>query len=105
MKPQYLVLAAIVAPFLYDRYLNLAGMIGNRPDAFQNVHNVKSKEIKFRDRLKNCEDVLLVESQGKALLSCDAGRDRWNTVMVRLRVQPKNLAHASNTRRASSAAT
>ncbi|PSN63221.1 calcium-dependent phosphotriesterase [Corynespora cassiicola Philippines] len=88
----YLVLAAIVAPFLYDRYLNLAAMIGNRPDAFQNVHNVKSKEIKFRDRLKNCEDVLLVESQGKALLSCDAGRDRWNTVMGVFR---RDLGHQS----------
>lgn len=35
----------------------------------------------FKDELKNCEDVVTIPSQGAAILSCDPGRDMWNTVM------------------------
>lgn len=37
--------------------------------------------VKFSDRLRNCEDALLVEEDRVAILSCDPGRDYWNTVM------------------------
>lgn len=39
--------------------------------------------MKFADKLRNCEDALLDEAMGLAILSCDVGRDKWNTVMVR----------------------
>jgi arylesterase/paraoxonase len=46
------------------------------PDVF------KDYRIKFEKEVRNCEDIILDEARGAAILSCDAGRDRWNTVMV-----------------------
>ncbi|KAH6646168.1 putative paraoxonase [Truncatella angustata] len=43
--------------------------------------NFTSYEVKFTDQIRNCEDVLLVETLGLALLACDPGRETWNTVM------------------------
>lgn len=58
--------------------------MSNRPGKLQEVNVFKSLETKFQDEIRNCEDVILVEGKGVALLSCDPGRDRWNTVMVSL---------------------
>ncbi|KAI1842210.1 hypothetical protein JX266_011618 [Neoarthrinium moseri] len=33
------------------------------------------------DKIRSCEDALLIESAGVALLPCDPGRERWNSVM------------------------
>jgi arylesterase/paraoxonase len=57
-------------------------MLANRPGKFQEIYNIKSHELLFQDRVRNCEDVVLDEEKGVAFLSCDEGRDRWNTVMV-----------------------
>jgi arylesterase/paraoxonase len=57
-------------------------MLANRPGKFQAVNEWKRYEVRFRDRMRNCEDVVLVETEGVAVVSCDGGRDRWNTVMV-----------------------
>lgn len=46
------------------------------------VNTFKSHEVLFKDYVRNCEDVLMEESLGVAFVSCDPGRDRWNTVMV-----------------------
>ncbi|KAK7514575.1 uncharacterized protein IWZ02DRAFT_444724 [Phyllosticta citriasiana] len=51
------------------------------PDKLTKVNVFKEHEVKFRELLKNCEDVILVEEEQVALLSCDPGRDNWNTVM------------------------
>lgn len=75
-----LVLAAI-APFLYDRYLTFSSLAANRPSKLEPIYTFKKHEIKFRDYIRNCEDVILDEGMGLAILSCDPGRDRWNTVM------------------------
>jgi hypothetical protein len=40
-------------------------------------------EIKFADRIRNCEHSLLIEEKGVAILGCDPGRDGMNTVMVK----------------------
>jgi arylesterase/paraoxonase len=56
-------------------------MMANRPGKFQNLNNFKSHEVKFRNQLRNCEDVLLEEGMGIAFLSCNPQRDQWNTVM------------------------
>ncbi|KAF1940494.1 hypothetical protein EJ02DRAFT_406476 [Clathrospora elynae] len=77
----YLIALAVIAPYLYDRYVALSGMLANRPGSFQNLNKFESHEIKFQDQLRNCEDVLLEEGMGIAFLSCNPGRDRWNTVM------------------------
>lgn len=57
-------------------------MLANAPAKLEGFNSFKSYEIKFADQIRNCEDVILEESLGVALLSCDPGRDRWNTVMV-----------------------
>lgn len=44
--------------------------------------NFSSYEVKFADQIRNCEDAVLVEARGIALLACDPGRETWNTVMV-----------------------
>ena len=72
----------MTAPYLYDRYLTLSALLSNGPGRIQSVNNFQDYEIKFKDRLRNCEDVLVDENIGIAFLSCDPGRDRWNTVMV-----------------------
>jgi len=54
-----LVLAALTAPYLYDRYLTLSALLSNGPGRIQSVNNFQDYEIKFKDRLRNCEDVLV----------------------------------------------
>lgn len=76
------MILALVAPYLYDRYLALSALLSNGPGKIANLNNFKSHEIRFQDRIRNCEDVLVEEVMGVAFLSCDPGRDRWNTVMV-----------------------
>ncbi|KAL0262590.1 hypothetical protein SLS55_001558 [Diplodia seriata] len=49
--------------------------------SLQNVTTFKEQQIKHQDILKNCEDVVVLEDQGVAILSCDPQRDAWNTVM------------------------
>ncbi|KAG9202046.1 hypothetical protein G6514_004714 [Epicoccum nigrum] len=72
---------ALLAPWLYDRYHAFSPMLANRPSLYQNLNTFKSHDIKYRDQLRNCEDVIIERSLGLAFLSCDPGRDRWNTVM------------------------
>ncbi|GME43172.1 Glycoside hydrolase family 16 [Neofusicoccum parvum] len=49
--------------------------------SLQNVSVFKEQDVKYKDILKNCEDVIILEEQGVAILSCDPQRDAWNTVM------------------------
>jgi arylesterase/paraoxonase len=80
---QSLALLAASAPYLYGRYVAFSGMFAHRPSVFQNVTTFRSQTVKFADKVRNCEDVVMVETLGVAFLSCDPGRDGWNTVMVR----------------------
>ncbi|KAH4234913.1 hypothetical protein HBI06_058030 [Parastagonospora nodorum] len=77
----YLVLFAVAAPYFYDRYLAFSNIVANGPGKLEPVYAFSSHELKFTDKLKNCEDLILHEELGIAFLSCDPGRDRWNTVM------------------------
>ncbi|USP82527.1 hypothetical protein yc1106_09801 [Curvularia clavata] len=71
----------LLPPCLYDRGLALSGIIANRPGKFENLNLFEQYEIKFSDRLRNCEDALIEEGKGIAFVSCNPGRDQWNTVM------------------------
>lgn len=53
----------------------------NAPSRFQTGHNLSNLRVQFRDLVRNCEDAVLDPEHGFALLSCDPGRDTWNTVM------------------------
>ncbi|KAJ4357319.1 uncharacterized protein N0V89_001894 [Didymosphaeria variabile] len=74
---------AVLAPYGWDRYLALSEIVANRPGSYTPIDTFKGHDIKFRDvrGFRNCEDVLLDEGLGLAILSCDEGRDKWNTVM------------------------
>jgi len=41
-----------------------------------------SYELRYADKLRNCEDLVVDEKVGYMVLGCDEGRDVWNTVMV-----------------------
>jgi arylesterase/paraoxonase len=56
----------------------------NRPSNIKELNAFQSSSIKFEDLVRNCEDAVLNEKLGLAYLSCDPGRDRWNTVLVRI---------------------
>lgn len=55
----------------------------NAPARLTKINNIGVHEVKFSDRIRSCEDVLLVEKYHLAILACDGGRERHNTVMVR----------------------
>ncbi|KAH0383676.1 hypothetical protein KCU92_g5118, partial [Aureobasidium melanogenum] len=40
-----------------------------------------SYEIKYANKLRNCEDLVVDDKAGYVVLGCDEGRDVWNTVM------------------------
>jgi arylesterase / paraoxonase len=72
----------LLIPFFYDRRGAIKLLYENSPERLTKINTFKSHEIKFADRIRSCEDVLLVEEEGVAILACDPGREKWNTVMV-----------------------
>lgn len=78
-----LLIVALAVTHLYRRVETLWSLEKNAPGKLQAISAFSTHDIKFADRIRNCEDGLLLDdSHGWALLSCDFGRDRWNTVMV-----------------------
>ncbi|KAI1807114.1 calcium-dependent phosphotriesterase [Daldinia bambusicola] len=77
----FVIFLAALLPTFYDLGQKLVLMYNNAPSRFINIDNLKSSELKFSDTFRSCEDVLLVESKGIAIFSCDPGRETWNTVM------------------------
>ncbi|KAI9926190.1 hypothetical protein MW887_004653 [Aspergillus wentii] len=75
-----LFLAALLA-FVNERYYAIRVIINNRPDRLPSVKAFSDYKIKLQDQVRNCEDAVIDESRGIAILSCDPGRDKWNTVM------------------------
>lgn len=56
-------------------------LLDNAPHKLIAVNTFAASSIKFADRLRNCEDGLMVDEDHVAIFSCDPGRDVWNTVM------------------------
>jgi arylesterase/paraoxonase len=67
--------------FLSYRSAVLWTFYANTPSRLSQIANI-DYEIKFKEITRNCEDVVLDEENSVAILSCDPGRDKWNTVMV-----------------------
>jgi arylesterase/paraoxonase len=85
ISKQAILLALVLGPFLYQRISLVLSLKDNAPGKIQSRSAFTSYEVKFAEQLRNCEDVILPEGlDGLAILSCDEGRDRWNTVMVSL---------------------
>jgi arylesterase/paraoxonase len=79
-----LVLALIIGPlvaFLAGRARVLSLSYYNAPGRMPLHTGFSSYAVRFQDRIRSCEDVLLVEDRRLALLACDPGRETWNTVM------------------------
>ncbi|KAI9170586.1 Serum paraoxonase/arylesterase [Paramyrothecium foliicola] len=79
-----LILALVVGPlaaFIAGRLRVLSLSYYNAPGRMPLHANFSSFDIKFQDRIRSCEDVMLVEARRLALLACDPGREGWNTVM------------------------
>ncbi|KYK57629.1 Six-bladed beta-propeller, TolB-like protein [Drechmeria coniospora] len=82
LSSAFLLLAlAALTPFLYERSQVLVMFYNNAPERLVKINTFKSHSVKFADRIRSCEDVLLLEDEGIAVLACDPGRERWNTVM------------------------
>jgi len=64
---------------------------GNHPSRLPSISNI-NYEIKFADMTRNCEDGILDEANDILILSCDPGRDQWNTVMVPLQKRSVDLS-------------
>ncbi|KAI0467150.1 putative paraoxonase [Xylaria cf. heliscus] len=76
------VALALLLPFAYERGHVLTTLFWkNAPGRLVKINTFASHEVKFADRIRSCEDALIVESEGLAILGCDPGRERWNTVM------------------------
>ncbi|KAI1361813.1 putative paraoxonase [Xylaria arbuscula] len=76
-----IIVLALLSPFIYERAQTLSLFFSNAPHRLTKVNTFASQEIRFADRLRSCEDTLLVESKGLAITACDPGRERYNTVM------------------------
>ncbi|PYH81048.1 calcium-dependent phosphotriesterase [Aspergillus uvarum CBS 121591] len=72
---------AVLLGWLTDRHTLIWLTVNNRPGRLPQISNFADQKIVFADRIRNCEDVHLDTQRGFAILSCDPGRDTWNTVM------------------------
>ncbi|RSL61864.1 hypothetical protein CEP53_004943 [Fusarium sp. AF-6] len=75
------VALGLLIPFLYERSTVLSFFYTNTPARLHRTNSLGKYEIKFEDRMRSCEDVFLLEEHHLAIIACDAGRERWNTVM------------------------
>ncbi|RDI88377.1 hypothetical protein Vi05172_g1140 [Venturia inaequalis] len=77
----FALILALVGPFLVDHLYPAYLMIRNHPALIKNVNNFSAHKIALENEIRNCEDVIMDEKAGFVIFSCDAGRDKWNTVM------------------------
>lgn len=68
--------------FVHDRSRIFSFFLNNSPEKMPTINTFRSHSVKCADRIRSCEDFLLVEDRGVAIAACDPGRERWNTVMV-----------------------
>ncbi|KAK3114360.1 hypothetical protein LTR53_007397 [Teratosphaeriaceae sp. CCFEE 6253] len=76
-------LVACFAAFVYSRRGILLTFYTNRPGSLKELNLLPNANVEFEDVVRNCEDAYLNDFEGWAVLSCDPGRDKWNTVMGR----------------------
>ncbi|KAI1739910.1 hypothetical protein F4680DRAFT_448522 [Xylaria scruposa] len=87
------VLVVFLAPcivYLARRVRVLSLAYFNAPGRMPSYAHYTSSDIKFTEKIRNCEDVVLVESYGLALLACDPGRETWNTGLFVEEAPPEN---------------
>ncbi|KAL3478520.1 hypothetical protein BJX99DRAFT_104761 [Aspergillus californicus] len=75
------VLVVLSLPYLQGRQQALSLLFNNKPENLPEINAFSSSSLKLAGKVRNCEDGLIVEEDAMAILSCDPGRDLWNTVM------------------------
>ncbi|KAL4781648.1 hypothetical protein BJX76DRAFT_349983 [Aspergillus varians] len=78
------ITAALLAwafPYLQGRLYTLSLLRTNQPANLPEINKFASSSLKFANKVRNCEDGIIIEEDTMAILSCDPGRDLWNTVM------------------------
>jgi hypothetical protein len=75
------VLAALAA-LLYNISDLVVVLYSNHPSRLPSIDVFASKDVLFADTVRNCEDAVYNANGAFLILSCDPGRDTWNTVMV-----------------------
>ena len=78
---QRITILTLLGLYLASRARSISLLYNNHPDRLVEVNRLPHYAIKYADRIRNCEDAVMVPEDGLAILSCDPGRDRWNTVM------------------------
>ncbi|KAL4928022.1 uncharacterized protein BDV17DRAFT_265129 [Aspergillus undulatus] len=68
-------------PYLQGRQYALSLLLRNKPEKLPEINKFSTSSLKLTNRVRNCEDGIMVEEDAFAILSCDPGRDLWNTVM------------------------
>ncbi|KAF5987203.1 serum paraoxonase/lactonase 3 [Fusarium bulbicola] len=76
-----ILLVGLIASFVYERINLIQTFYQNTPSRITKVNNIGKYEVRFEDQIRSCEDVLLIEEYHLAVLACDPGRERHNTVM------------------------
>lgn len=56
-------------------------LFSNNPNNLPELNKFSTSSVKFQNKLRNCEDGIIIDEDALAILSCDPGRDLWNTVM------------------------
>ncbi|KAK5719097.1 hypothetical protein LTR15_007620 [Elasticomyces elasticus] len=74
-------LLALLSTFFYSRRGILSTFYWNRPGVLKDLNLFPNAGVEHEDIVRNCEDVYMDDVEGFAILSCDPGRDKWNTVM------------------------
>ncbi|KFH43163.1 hypothetical protein ACRE_061160 [Hapsidospora chrysogenum ATCC 11550] len=77
-----LAVLAALSPYLYDLGRVVRILIINDPEKLPKVANFTAHATLFGDHMRNCEDMFMDSTSGFAIVSCNPGRDDWNTVMV-----------------------
>ncbi|KAL3443243.1 hypothetical protein BJX65DRAFT_285653 [Aspergillus insuetus] len=75
------VLLAWSLPWLQGRKAALTLLVKNKPENLPEINKFSSSSFKLVNKVRNCEDGIIIEEDAFAILSCDPGRDLWNTVM------------------------
>ncbi|KAL2840630.1 hypothetical protein BJX68DRAFT_246525 [Aspergillus pseudodeflectus] len=75
------VLVAWSLPWLQGRKQALSLLAKNKPENLPEINKFSSHSYKLVNKVRNCEDGIIIEEDAFAILSCDSGRDLWNTVM------------------------
>jgi arylesterase/paraoxonase len=79
--PQWATIVATIVSFLAERKQSVQLIYTNFPGKVPTESAFKSYSVDFKSKVRNCEDLALNEELGILYLSCDPGRDRWNTPM------------------------